>query len=182
MGFAPAAVALVSAAVGAVSAVQQQQARQRQQEYQENMARYNAQLAEQQAGMAEEEGRAAKRDAYDAALRKRQEAAGIIGRQRAQAGASGAQTDQGSALDLNLDTAEKGEIDALALQQQGLDEDYRRRREAWTLRSNAQSQQAAASALRAQRRGTSATGTATLLNGLDHTGNNFRRLTAQLRG
>lgn len=47
------------------------------------------------------------------------------------------QVDAGAALDLNLDTTEKGELDALALQEQGLQQDYMKRVEAWNLREQA---------------------------------------------
>lgn len=64
-------------------------------------------------------------------VKKRQEVAGVIASQRAAMGASGAQVDRGSFLDLELDTAEKGEIDALALYQRGLDAAYNTEVQGW---------------------------------------------------
>lgn len=105
---------LAATGVSMAGQAQQAQAQQAQAEYQSKVAARNQELAQEQA-------KAARKEGYDASVRKRQEVAGIIGSQRAVAGASGATVDNGGFLDLNLDTAEKGEMDALALYQQGLD-------------------------------------------------------------
>ena len=107
-GPAGAAVTFAGTAVGTWSAVSRQEEQRKQAEFAADMARRNAQMAEENARMAEEEAGQARADSYDAAVRKRQETALLIGRQRAQAGASGAQIDSGSHLDSQLDLREKG--------------------------------------------------------------------------
>ena len=180
MGFqaAAAAVALIGTAMSAYSSYQQGQAQQRQSEFQEKVSQRNAQIAEQNAQMAEEEGRQAKRIGYENAVRKRQEAAQIIGSQRAAFGASGAQVDQGAALDLSLDTAEKGELDAFQLQQQGLDTDYNKRIEAWNFREQGTGQQLQGRLYGMQTEGYSPWLSAggTLLQGVGNAGSNYFRL------
>lgn len=136
-----AATSLLGAGVSAVGSYQQAQAQQQQAATQAELAQRNAQIAEQNAQAAEEEGREAKKIGYENAVKKRQEAAGIIGAQRAAQAASGATVDVGSALDLNLDTTEKGELDALALREQGLQQDYLKRVDAWNLREQGTGQQ-----------------------------------------
>ena len=182
MGFSAAAVtaamAAVSAAVGTASAVQQQQQKQQAQEHQKDMARYNAALAQEQAAQAAAAGKAAKQQGYEHAVQKRQQAAGIIAAQRALQGASGTQVEQGSNLDATLDTAEKGEIDALTLQQQGLDADHAQRLEAWRWQEQAKAGEAQARFLADDQRNAALASTATLLNGLERTGKNFYRLTS----
>ena len=103
-----AAVTLASTAVGTWSAVSRQEEQRKQAEFSADMARRNAQMAEENARMAEEEARQTRADSYDAAVRKRQETSLLVGKQRAQAGASGAQIDSGSQLDSQLDLREKG--------------------------------------------------------------------------
>ncbi len=116
---------------------QQEKAARAQAQYQQDMAEYNASIAETNAQRVEEEGRALKKDAYDESVRKRQEAQQIIGQQRALQSASGAVVDAGSSLDLNLDTAEKGEIDAFNIREQGAWQDYNKRVDAWNYRQQA---------------------------------------------
>ncbi len=133
--------AIASAAMGTYGAVQQSQAQKDQAKYQSDMAEYNAKIAEQQAQMAEYEGAEVKREAYEAGVKKRQEAAQIVGSQRASQAASGAVVDAGSALDVNLDTTEKGELDALQLQEQGAWQDYNKRIDAWSYRNQSAASQ-----------------------------------------
>ena len=101
-----AAVTLASTAVGTWSAVSRQEEQRKQAEFSADMARRNAQIAEENARMAEEEARQTRADSYDKAVRKRQETSLLVGKQRAQAGASGAQIDSGSHLDSQLDLRE----------------------------------------------------------------------------
>ena len=174
-----AAVALASAAVGTVSAVQQAQQQQRQQEFQSKLAERNARQGELNAQAAEEAARQEKRQGYEHAQAKRQEAARIISAQRAEAGASGAQTDAGSALDRILDTAEKGELDALSAQQQGQDAAYQHQLRAWNLRNQAAGALADA-AFHRQNAQTDYLGlTSTLLNGASRVGRNFFSIGSQ---
>ncbi len=137
MAVISAVTAIASAAMGTYGAVQQANAQKQQAEYQSDMAAYGAQVAEQQAQMAEYEGAELKRQAYEDGVKKRQEAAKIVGAQRAGQAASGVAVDVGSALDLNLDTTEKGELDALQIQEQGAWQDYNKRIDAWNYRNQA---------------------------------------------
>lgn len=145
-----AVTAVASLAGTVVSGIAQQQAAQQQAEQQEAAARYqqqvadrNRQIAQQNQELAEEQARAARKEGWDAAVKRRQEVASIIGAQRARQGASGTAIDAGSNLDLNMSTAEQGEIDALALQQQGLDKARNLEMQAWGYGNEAQNQQSA---------------------------------------
>ncbi len=163
-GYASATAAVLSIAGTAMSVssqAQQAQAQQAQAEYQSKVAAKNQELAQEQA-------RAARKEGYDASVRKRQEVASIIGSQRAVAGASGATVDNGSFLDLNLDTAEKGEMDALALYQQGLDKARNLEIQGWNA-----GQQSQAYAWQADRVDPTAGMAGTALGGLAQAGTNF---------
>ena len=107
----------LSTGIGVVGSIRQARAQSEQMEYQADVARQNQQLAEQQAG-------AERRQGYENMITQRQEAAKLIGRQRAAAGASGAAVDVGSNLDLQADTAAQGEIDAINTYNQALDRAY----------------------------------------------------------
>lgn len=168
-----AAVALAGAAAGTVSAVQQAENRNRQAEYQSKLAARNAQQAEQSAQAADEATRQEKRSGYEASQAKRQEAARIISSQRAQTGASGAQADAGSTLDLNLDTAEKGELDALSAQRQGQDNAYSQQLKAWNLRNQSVESSANAEFLNSKAETDYLGLSTTLLNGASRAGRNF---------
>ncbi len=135
---------LASTAVGTVGAIEASNAQKNQAEYQADMAEYNADIAEGNAQIAEEEGRRAKREADQAATRKRQETALLVGNQRARQGASGAQVDAGSNLDLNLDTIEKGELDALQIEEQGQLQELNKQHDAWNLRNQGAKDQSTA--------------------------------------
>ena len=137
-----AAVTLASTAVGTWSAVSRQEEQRKQAEFSADMARRNAQIAEENARMAEEEARQTRADSYDKAVRKRQETSLLVGKQRAQAGASGAQIDSGSHLDSQLDLREKGELDALSIEEQGERAAYNQEVQAWNQRNAAQGSQA----------------------------------------
>ncbi len=129
--------AVAGTAVGVASSVEQSNAQRAQAEYQSDMAKYNAEIAEINAERAEDAGKELQKQAYDEASRKKQETALLIGQQRAKQAASGAQVDQGSSLDLTLDTAEKGTLDAFKITQQGAWQDYNKRIEAWNYRQQA---------------------------------------------
>ncbi len=128
-------------ALSVLGSYQQAESQKAQAEYQSDMAEYNAKVAEGNAQIAEEESKKIQRDAYEDSLEKRQEAAQIIGAQRAVQGASGSTVDVGSNLDLNLDTAEKGEIDALAIQEQGDWNAYNKDLDAWSYRNQGRADQ-----------------------------------------
>ena len=161
-----AVASVAGAGLSAAGSIQQANAQREQAEFQSKMAQRNAQIAEQNAQLAEEQGREAKKAGYENAVRKRQEAAQIIGGQRAGFGASGAQVDQGAALDATLDTAEKGELDALHSLEQGQWQDYDQRVRAWGLRNDRDTSAMQASALR--RKGD--TGYLNLISGLGRQG------------
>ncbi len=124
MAFTAGVATLFSAGLGAYSSIQQGKAQARQVETQANIVRQNQELAEDQAS-------AQRREGYENMVRKRQEVAGIVARQRAVGGASGAQVDTGGLLDLNMDTREQGESDALTLLQQGYDQAWNSDMQAW---------------------------------------------------
>lgn len=134
-----------SLVVGAVGSVYQNQAAKAQANAQAQQAQANADIANQNAKLAEEEARQSRREGYENKLKKRQEVAGIIGSQRAAQGASGALVDAGSFMDTTLDTIDKGESDALKMEQQGYDAAYQKELEAYNYRNQAgQLQQQAA--------------------------------------
>lgn len=126
MGFAGtmAALSLVGTAMSTVGAYNSAKA-------QQSQANYSAAIAEKNQELAQDQAAAQRREGYENMVKKRQEVAGVIASQRAAQGASGAQVDQGSFLDLELDTAERGEIDALSLYQRGLDNAYNSEVQGW---------------------------------------------------
>lgn len=133
-----AAVTLASTAVGTWSAINRQEEQRRQAEFSADMARRNAQIAEENARTADEEARQTRADSHDQAVRKRQETAVLLGRQRARAGASGAQIDSGSHLDSQMDLRERGELDALSIEEQGQRAARDLEIQAWNQRNAAQ--------------------------------------------
>lgn len=102
-------VAIVSAIVGGAMSADSQR---KQAHFQEDMAEYNAEVAVAEADHT--------RAATDIKARQhRLRVAQTVGKQRAAMGASGVAVDQGSFLDLTLDTVEQGKIDELALLYEG---------------------------------------------------------------
>ncbi|WP_308620729.1 hypothetical protein [uncultured Desulfovibrio sp.] len=96
------------------------------------------------------------------------------------AGASGARVDEGAALDRVLDTAERGELDALAARQRGEDAAHNQDLRAWSLRNQVQSAELEARALREKADADYLGGLrSTLLNGAARTGRNFYELGAR---
>lgn len=174
-----AAVPLASTAVGTWSAVSRQEEQRKQAEFSADMARRNAQIAEENARMAEEEARQTRADSYDKAVRKRQETSLLVGKQRAQAGASGAQIDSGSHLDSQLDLREKGELDALSIEEQGERAAYNQEVQAWNQRNAAQRSQARERQLRSKSSTDYLSLSKTLLNSAGRLGNNFDLFSGQ---
>lgn len=86
---------------------------------QNSQADYNTQVALNNAEISRQEGSYAQAQAMRNASEKRKETGVLIGAQRARQGASGVVVDSGSASDVVLDTAERGEREAMALLQQG---------------------------------------------------------------
>lgn len=132
------AVTAIGTAASAYSSIQQGQAQQAAAKQQadaamiqgmmeNDAAQFQAKSAELNAKMIEDDGRVAKKEGYDAAQKKRLEAASFVGQQRLAAADSGAQVDQGAFMDKQLDTIEKGELDAFTINEQGLWADYDKR-------------------------------------------------------
>lgn len=107
----------LSTGMGVYSSLRRGKAQAAQLRYQADAARQNRDLAEQRAG-------AQRRQGYETMIARRQETASLIGRQRAAGGASGAAVDVGSHLDVQADTAARGEIDAINAYNQGIDAGY----------------------------------------------------------
>ena len=161
MAFTSSLVALVGTGLSTVGAYQQAKA-------QKSQAEYNAAIATKNQELAEEQAAAQRREGYENMVKKRQEVAGVIASQRAAMGASGAQVDRGSFLDLELDTAEKGEIDALALYQRGLDAAYNTEVQGWNYGQQAKAYESQADNINP---GWAAAGTA--IGGLSAIGSNY---------
>ena len=163
-GYASATAAVVALAGTGMSVMAQQKQAQQQQ----SAAEYQAKVAEQNKELADEQSAAVKRQGYDDAQRKRAQTAGIIGTQRAIAGASGATVDTGSNLDMQLDTAEKGELDALGIQQQSLDQAHNIAIQGWN-----SGQQAQAYSWKASNTDPTGAMIGTALGGIASAGSNF---------
>lgn len=108
----PLVITLVGTAVSAYGQHQAANAANKQADYQAKVAANNAATAEMEAKFAEQQGQ------RNAEAQRRRTAI-AIGAQRARMGASGAVVDSGSFLDLTLDTVKSGELDAMALLEEG---------------------------------------------------------------
>lgn len=111
---------LLGTAVSAYGQYSAAKAANEQADYQAKVAANNAATAEMEAQYAEQQG---ERNAEA----QRRKTAIMIGSQRARMGASGAVVDSGSFLDLTLDTAKQGELDAMALLNEGKMQAWRSR-------------------------------------------------------
>lgn len=175
-----AALALAGTAVGVAGQVREAESQRAQARYQAKLAERNAAIAGQNAQLADLEAASKRQEGAEKAAQKRQEAARIIGIQRARGGASGARLDEGASLDRLLDTAERGELDALDAQRQGEDEAHIQDLRAWSFRNQAEASSLDAEALR-RKAETDYLGSlrATLLNGAVKSGRNFYSLGVQ---
>lgn len=167
-GYASATAAVLAIAGTVASTTMSMQAQQKQAAQQKASAEYQADIANKNQELAQEQAAAVKRQGYDDAQRQRLKAAGMIGTQRAIAGASGITVDTGSNLDLTMETAEKGELDALAIQQQSLDKAHNLQIQGWN-----SGQQAQAYAWQADSIDPTAGMIGTALGGLAKAGSNF---------
>ena len=167
-GTTAAVIAGITAATALAGTAVSISAQQRQAQQQKDAAEYQAKIAQQNQELAQEQAASVKRQGYDDAQRQRLKAAGIIGTQRAIAGASGITVDTGSNLDLTMETAEKGELDALAIQQQSLDKAHNLQIQGWNA-----GQQAQAYAWQADSIDPTAGMVGTALGGLAKAGSNF---------
>jgi hypothetical protein len=108
----PATLALAATAIGGVvsagGAIMQGQAQAKQAKYQSAVERNNAQIAGWQAEDATQRGKIEEQ-------RQRLQTARLHGAQRAGMAANGVEIDSGSPLDVLMDTAQLGELDALTI-------------------------------------------------------------------
>ena len=109
MALVAAAASIASAVVGVAGAIQSSEAAQAQANYQAQVARNNAVIAERKAQDAVQLGKV-EGDKRRRLTRSR------ISLQRAKLAASGQLVDAGTALDLTVDTAAFGELDALTIE------------------------------------------------------------------
>lgn len=89
------------------------------QQQQNKLYKYQAKVAENNAKADEYEGQYAKDVSALKAKQHRLQVAQLIGKQRARMGATGVTVDEGSFMDLTLDTVEQGKIDELAILHEG---------------------------------------------------------------
>jgi len=134
-------IGLTATALGTYSSIVNANAQAAQQaaayQAQAQLSEYNAKIAEQNAKLSEEQASAERRQGYEEMESIRLKGAKAIGAQRAAAGASGAVVDIGSNLDLQLDTAQLSEIDAINAYNTGIDNAYNYEVQAWNARSQA---------------------------------------------
>lgn len=149
--------------LSAVGAAQQSSAANAAADAQSKIAANNAVLAENEARYAE--GAADKN-----AQVKRRQTAQLIGTQRAAMGASGAVVDEGSFMDITLDTAEQGELDALALLEEG-------DRAAWRARGNSANFMAQSDIYSKSKTSPLASVTGSVLSGAGQIGSNWFKMT-----
>jgi len=154
---------LAGLGLSAVGAAQEADSKNAAADAQSKIAANNAKIAENEARYAEG---VADRNAQV----KRRQTAQLIGTQRAAMGASGAVVDQGSFMDITLDTAQQGDLDALALLEEG-------DRAAWRARGNADNFSAQSDVYAKSKTSPLASVTGSLLQGAGQIGSNWYRMT-----
>lgn len=154
---------LLGTAVSAYGQYQATSAVNKQADYQAKVAANNAQTAEMEAKFAEQQGQ---RNAEE----QRRRTAIMVGAQRAKMGASGAVVDTGSFLDLTLDTAKQGELDAMALVNEG-------RMEAWRARVQGTNYQAQSALYKSSKTNPFLAAGGTLLEGAGRAGMGYYSMT-----
>ena len=140
-------------------------------------AQYQSQVAKQNADMA---NAAAREDRYQGYLNseaQKRKTAQVIGEQRAAEGASGAVVDNGSFMDVTLDTAERGTLDALALQHQGDIQAWKDEIQATNYTNQAALQSASAAAYGSQYHDPLMAAGGSLLQGAGQIGMNWYKMT-----
>lgn len=168
LGVAALAVSVLGTGMSVYVQAQQANAANAQAEYQSQVAANNAKTAEMEAQYAEQQG---ERNAEA----QRRKTAIMIGAQRARMGASGVVADTGSFLDLSLDTAKMGELDAMALQEEG-------ELAAWRARAQGTNYRAQSTLYGASKTSPWASATGTLLSGLGHAGMGYYSMTKGVVG
>lgn len=131
------AATALSTGIGVYSSIQQGKAQAAQAKAAENQARYQSEVARRNADMAEQQASAQRMQGFEAAQAERLKTARLIGRQRAQAGASGVAVDSGSFEDVAEDTASAGEFDAINAYNSGIDKAYNTEIQAWNYNNQA---------------------------------------------
>jgi hypothetical protein len=105
-------VGVIGLMVSATSAVAQQNAANKRLTFQKNVAENSAKAAEY-------EGQFAKEQSREEAARARLRTVQFVSKQRAAQGGSGIAVDEGTFLDLTLDTVEQGKLDEMAILYEG---------------------------------------------------------------
>jgi len=125
-----------SSLLGAMGQIQQGQAA-------NQAARYNAQVAQMNAQLAEERARDALERGREEEQKHRRQTAQTIGKQQVAMAANGLDLSFGSPLDLIVDTAVMGELDALTIKKNAYREERDHRQQANNYRAEAGMQLAA---------------------------------------
>jgi len=110
---------LLTAATSYYSYYSEQKAANQQAQYESDMADYEEKVAENNALAAQYEAQHAREEAAEKAKQHRQQVSVLLGKQRAGMGATGAMADEGSFMDLSLETVEQGKLDELAILHEG---------------------------------------------------------------
>ncbi len=118
------AVTALTAAVSAVGAYTSAKEQENQLEYQEKLAENEALKKNYEQEIAYEQANEEARKGHEEKLKERLQTSQIIAKQRAEQAASNALLDEGSFLDLQLDTSEQGEQRALLKEEEGYDRQY----------------------------------------------------------
>lgn len=131
------ALAIGSTVVSAAGQIQQANAA-------SSAAKYNAQVQDMNAQIAERRAKDAIERGADEEQRKRREVAKLMGQQTVAMAANGVDLSFGSPLDVLVDTATLGELDALTIRSNSYREAYDHRLAAWNQRTGAQMSRAEA--------------------------------------
>ena len=165
-GISMTAVSTVAGVAGTVmstmNSMQQAKSQKKWNQYNAAVARNNAKIAEYEGEYVQDK---AQRDAEQVRTRTR----AIIGQQRAAQGASGMAVEDGTFMDLTLESAESGRLDELAVLHEG-------DREAWRAQINADNAQAKARMHESAKVNPMMAAGPGLMSGLANTGMNYYRM------
>lgn len=142
--------AAASAAIGAASAAMSGIQQSKNAKFQGKMAQYQADVAQQNRKLQEQQDSAIRRQGQLEAEATRRKAAALVGQQRNITGMSGAATDIGSPLDVNLATVQNAEFDAINQYNQRVDEGYAHVIQGWNYGTQAAGYEAQSSAYNQQ--------------------------------
>ena len=158
----PLAFSAIGTMVSAVGQMQQAKAQNR-------WHKYNAAVARNNAKIAEYEGQYARDKAQRDADKQKERTRVIIGQQRAAQGGSGIVVDDGTFLDLTLESAEMGKLDELAILHEG-------DKEAWRAQINADNARAKARMHESSKVNPFMAAAPGLMSGIANTGMNYYRM------